>query len=450
MKACLMLLIAALVACSGGGDSSTTDQIVGEDLIADLDAVVGETLEDIEAESTVDVIGPEEGEDVPLDFSGIEADLPNIGACCGSDDECSLGLVCAKPGVCKPKPEAGQCWDSTDCEKGLVCEGAFVCPCTADCGKPDQTGTCKLKPGCCSTVVDCGEGNWSCVTDSEVEHGVCKSLDELEKGQCWSDQDCTPPWICKDVEVCPCGYSCDTADVPGVCMLGFGCCLDDQDCGGPDMSCVPTGDEFGVCKSSKELETGKCWTNKDCAPVGVCEGVEVCPCNAYCDTMDMPGNCQLPKGCCLTDADCGEGAWTCVDIGYEYGMCRHAGQLSEGECWVQDDCAPEEFCALAFIPSCLEPMPLTAGTCVSLPEGCCESDADCGDDLVCRGLSPSLPGRCVAAPGMALCPEGAVCCWQDSDCPAGQVCKDALVCGCIALCPMCGDCAPDQIGICSE
>ena len=73
-----------------------------------------------------------------------------------------------------------------------------------------------------------------------------------------------------------------------------------------------------------------------------------------------------------------------------------------------------------------------------VPEGCCLTDADCMDDetaaiFVCAGQGmgdPEWAGICVAPASEA----GR--CWADSECPDGQECFGASLCGCMMDCDM--------------
>lgn len=69
-------------------------------------------------------------------------------SCCTADAECGReGMACVGPaascrGVCKPTPEAGQCWRDSQCTSG-VCTGARICECGAACLLPDAPGRCE-------------------------------------------------------------------------------------------------------------------------------------------------------------------------------------------------------------------------------------------------------------------------------------------------------------------
>lgn len=69
-------------------------------------------------------------------------------SCCTADAECGReGMACVGPaaecrGVCKPTPEAGQCWRDSQCPSG-VCTGARICECGAACLLPDAPGRCE-------------------------------------------------------------------------------------------------------------------------------------------------------------------------------------------------------------------------------------------------------------------------------------------------------------------
>ena len=394
--------------------------------------------------------------------------LPSWNDCCFTDAQCPQGSICAGegpggyPGACKP-PAAldGQCWDDDECPVGSLCQGAAICPCDADCDMVDQPGTCQAAPGCCTSDEECDLGvdmAFVCAgVDPDSGLGVCLPAITIE-GECWDDLDCPVGQSCADASFCPCGFECLAIQLPGTCVTSptDTCCGLDCDCG-EGQECVylpewPVGDELpGACKPIPT--DGMCWTDADCQGSDqMCLGAVPCPCNLGWegDGCDIPGQCidKTAFGCCTADADCPEGQFclgvtnTCAPIP-EAGSCFVDAQCADGEaCLGATFCPCGMMCAIGTFP----------GSCTALPQGCCTADADCGEGLVCRAQSGpgGLPGSCVPDPLGPQCLGDAACCWNDGDCPGASVCKNASVCGCLALCPMCGACAPDQMGYCGN
>lgn len=78
--------------------------------------------------------------------------------------------------------------------------------------------------------------------------------------------------------------------------------------------------------------------------------------------------------------------------------------------------------------------------------GCCGSAIDCKSDQVCFS-GPFNAGKCMTFTGLT---KGQ--CWTDGHCGKGEVCKDAMACGCNAQCKAMdkpGTCAPAAGKACS-
>jgi len=389
---------------------------------------------------------------------------PLTGDCCFTDDQCPAGQICAGEGpggytgVCKlPAAPDGKCWDDFECGFGSSCVGAAICPCDADCDMEDTPGTCALLPGCCTSDEDCDLGIDQYLVcagfDLDPAGLVGKCVPPAGVGECWDDLDCGLGQVCSGSSLCPCDAVCGMIEAPGTCIEApSDCCFSDVDCGEGE-ECVdlyPTADtdQPGACKPIPW--DGMCWSDVDCPGLDqMCLGAVPCPCNLGWegDGCDIPGYCidKSEYGCCNGDGDCGADQFclpatkTCVPA------------LDPGHCFTSADCSGGACVGATFCPCgmmCAEGT--SPGVCQELPVGCCNTDLDCGEGLVCRaqGGLGGLPGSCVPDPLGPQCLGDAACCWNDADCPGSSTCKNAYACGCIALCPMCGACAPDQMGYC--
>lgn len=223
------------------------------------------------------------------------------------------------------------------------------------------------------------------------------------------------------------------------------CCMYDYMCPA-GWECVAIPNAMGACKPMPGKDA--CWSGHDCGPGRTCLGAVPCACDATGegDGCDIPGRCiDDVSGCCDSDWECPTG-----QVCAPGGTCQPAPV--PGRCWTKADCygVGQDCVGATSCPCDLDcGIATQPGTCLPLPTSCCNSDEDCPDDTECRfaGLADHMPGRCVAAHLGAACPGDAACCWQDGDCPGGY-CDGAQGCGCIDLCPMCGACAADQIGLC--
>ena len=417
----LAILWTGLVACGGTETPAMVADVGGEIAAGDVqpdappaaDTPPVDVPPDLAPETTEDMIfQPPEG-------------------CCDTLADCEVDQLCfitdaPEPGVCLDRPQEGSldCWDNLDCPSG-ECRDAAICPCGANC--LHDIGWCLLD-GCCAGDVDCaGE---RCILSAGAV-GVCKP-DLIAEYACWEDGDCDFG-ICEGAVICPCGALCDVADTPGTCTAPpIGCCTQDADCENL-WECVFSAGFPGVCKEPPA--EGLCWSGTDCA-FGDCTGPAVCPCDADCDGVDMPGWCTTEfPGCCFEDHHCPGGQY-CADQLGAMGVCKDLP--GPGECWEDGDC-PAGFCAGADICPCGMDCAVAdqVGLCSDLLPGCCLSAADCGDGQLCA--VPAWEAN------LGVCKDPAPGgCWSDADC-GGGACADVILCPCGALCPI-GDAA----GVCTE
>ena len=440
-------LLVGLAACepAGGGSADAGGQAadagprdVGESADAAPDVAIGETA----GPDAADVPGP--GPDVP----GSDVFVP--GGCCDADDDCADGAVCiglgrGDDGICVPAPAAGACWERRHCGEGETCQGGRATTCLMS--SLPNLGECVPIPAyCCWEDDDCEAGR-ECQGANELTWGPGECLLLPEPGACYRNDHCPAGTLCLGAQPCGCLVDCYWAG-PGICAPVDGtCCFFDGDCQ-EGLHCVGGGRLGGApghCKPP--LDDGRCWGSEDCDGAHACVGAEMCPCDADCDMEDRPGACEpRAAGCCADDRDCPRGlvcgpGSTCV------------APLVFGACWTDADCYGTQSCGGATVCPCGEvcAAPTAPGRCHPLPLGCCFGDGDCAPGEVCRaqraGDGP-LPGSCVPDPAGSGCEGLAACCWEDADCGQGT-CEGANVCGCIELCPNCGACRPDQMGICN-
>jgi hypothetical protein len=147
-----------------------------------------------------------------------------------------------------------------------------------------------------------------------------------------------------------------------------------------------------------------------CCPTGTCPFGQSCYGGA-CLPTPAADTCYF-NGQCPTGAVC-EGATTCScgQTGCEpaTGTCRYP----EGCCNSEDDCGSGAACQNG---RCLNNATLEAGRCWS--------DGQCGDGLACQGASICACGTadCEDVPGVCALPG--VCCAVDAECGADGACVD--------------------------
>lgn len=374
--------------------------------------------------------------------------------CCKFADACPAGQQCVFPfggqqeevGVCRDWPEEGSCWTGETCGAEEVCVGAVVCPCGQTCETESQ-GLClpASQDICCTEDADCPVG-WTCV---QGKNPICKPLPPA--GSCWDKTDCGLAQACDFVQLCECGQECPFEDQMGTCnnYMPWGCCITDYDC--KDGShCVPMGPgKLGRCMWSDQWSSG-CWEDADCPEGQTCNGEFICGCEEYCNTYEMQGQCGSPppEGCCYSAMDCPTGQSCTGDAG-NAGSCVPKAEF--GQCWSAGDCYWSQSCQGAVKPACGELVVPEVGECSPMPSNCCWKDSDCTAGRVCRyqGYVPTdLPGMCMWDPKGPACPAGQLCCWNDSDCPAEHWCSGSQGCACLEICQGCGTCSDIKVGTC--
>lgn len=287
------------------------------------------------------------------------------------------------------------------------------------------------------------QGGADCIDQCFAQYNQCVG----GGGECWSDHDCQPGFHCEfqfdDVahpgtgedadQMAPAGV-CVPDDQPNDCDKQLDQCLAECDavwnCGpssngsGDDCAEMPYDCE-GFCWKEYDrclnINNGECRSNEDCQPGFHCELYDYgCPEGADCMPPDLFGQCepdgnpnpcekqldeclmQCPMWDCACDpeldgCDCAEPDNPCVDDCYlAYDVCLGG---NGGYCWSDDDCAPNEFCAIM------------------------DSEPPCGDPAT-DDCYPERP--------MGVCVPGTVD-------PCQEIYDD-----CLAQCPMTNDCYPQQ------
>ena len=471
MKTRLAAVVAALllVGCGTGrqavnGPGGGSDSIGLKDISSRADGAGGETVLPGDAALPEDVVPPEDGAG-PGDIAVAELpqtqdvvippDIVLPPDCCWTDADCWDSAVCVdnkvpgQPGYCDIAPGPGECYYDDECDNGEVCLGAGICGCGLDCmwSGPGKCGP-PVPPPCCQADEHC-PGDDICVGGDMGAGGIC--FPPPTPGVCFGEEHCPDSYFCFGETVCSCDMNCISE--PGACHpIGGNCCFGDQECEAGKV-CVflsPIFEDPGVCEPPP-LVQGQCWLDSDCGADEKCEGQMVCPCDADCDMVDSFGTCKPDfPGCCDKDEDC-LGAEVCVESEFGPASCGPAPAF--GECYDDDDCYMIQTCVGSTFCPCnaLCSAPTAPGNCTPLPPGCCYTDADCSDDTLCKATGPAdgMPGSCVPDPAKLIgCPYPNGCCWDDKDCGPAKECLEAYVCGCIELCPVCGDCMPDQMGHC--
>ena len=282
-----------------------------------------------------------------------------------------------------------------------------------------------------------------------------------------------PEATCASNASCSDGNVCSQDDCSAAkCAFAHidGCCNNDWDCAGGE-TCVEG--KCSVCKTAADCDDGDACTGN------------------VCDLSGVRGVCAFPKtdpNCCSTAADpCSDGlACTQDSCNVATGKCQHL--LIPGACCADADCATDDPCVLsgcngktcvstadpsrpdccspATNPSCTDQDPCTVDACNAAQPGgwtkcshatdasktgCCVSDAECNDGLLCTAdacvanlcVHAAIAGCCTgAANGQAECDDkdpctidscanhacqhaatAVGCCDSDADCDDGDGCS---------------------------
>ncbi|MBM4387526.1 MAG: hypothetical protein FJ088_07280 [Deltaproteobacteria bacterium] len=220
-------------------------------------------------------------------------------------------------------------------------------------------------------------------------------------------------------------------------------------CSGKDkkVDIVDIADEAEA--SADIIEDNETFTEEDFTGYEMAEVKDSLEISKDVPPKDVPNDIAVPM-CCGKDFPCPSNMTCAGSPEINKGSCKE--KLTEqGKCWSFENCGEGEGCVGANLCPCdaLCDMIDTPGECVKLPGGCCNVNGDCDEGFVCVQESFWLPGKCLTDPNGPECPGDFQCCWEDSDCGGGAICMGAYACGCIELCPVCGACAPDKMGVCT-
>ena len=409
---------------AANGEDLTAPDVPIEDVSLDAEApdALGDTFDDVD----LDVL-----QDTAPDMT-VDVGLPP-GACCHKADpipgECGPEGFCLAPkktdelGQCVAPTAKGECWFDSWCDEGFACKGPILTACGEG---PPTPGQCVPTGGssCCQTFDWCG--GVPCID------GFCAYPNA--PGQCGDDSACALGYVCTGLQPPP--VSCFDG---GTEPPQLGTCTPN---GVGGMCQVYTTGLFGACGDT----LGYMWTGAGCVEVSGCD------CGDYCasvfETYEGCLSSCAPALCCATADDCGEG------LDCFLGHC--VAPAPAGSCWSDADCdganavcvqmswcACGQPCGGPVPPPCKPGVPcppvpnavIQAGVCAN-PAPCCTTVGDCGESEVCVGPGWSVP-VCEPAPA-----EGE--CWTSADCPPGQGCVWAALCGCgDTLCQgQAGVCAP--------
>ncbi|HET8936109.1 MAG TPA: MYXO-CTERM sorting domain-containing protein [Polyangiales bacterium] len=286
------------------------------------------------------------------------------GLCGHADGEgpCSVGSAAGscQSGKCSPNSKvcvSGDCWADADCGEGSYCDrDAQACRQRIDAGAPApddglhggcsdgrnvacSTGLCDMDSGRCvasnNAACESGEG---CVTGICGGNGLCGRADG--EGPCSADDAADS---CQSGKCSPSSNVCVTSDCwfDADCGDGSYCDRAEQTCreriaaGAPlpndglHEGCVDGASDAcstGLCNADRGVCVSS--NNISCDSGDVCAS-SICGGNGMCGHADGEGPCSVDNAAdSCQSGTCSANAEVCI----------------RGDCWVDKDCARNEFC----------------------------------------------------------------------------------------------------------
>jgi len=264
--------------------------------------------------------------------------VPEKGVACKTSDDCTIGMVCGRDGVCYYAR-------SVTCKSGYQCSDESECIGISYGNDILGDGTCTVR---CTQHADCRPYE-VCLPYSETE-GFCRSLCE------------------GDSSLCPTGQYCES-------IGGVSGCLPETCRTNAEWVKRNNGLIECVCKSGyiEDPFTGECKAEKKCGSQYDCSGNERC----------LDGLCYR-----IRDISCYEGSNNCPYGTSCYGVIIDGAVSGTGQCSVDcyynADCLPYELCMWLQVdePHCV---------------GACNDSEDCGQNLKCINTPAGgacMPERC--------------------------------------------------------
>ncbi len=284
-----------------------------------------------------------------------------------------------------------------------------------------QTFSLSPLPGGCIVAEDCPQGQ-QCIEGACTIVGACVNDGDCQQGQQCVDGICVGAGACASHADCPGGQRCKN----GACTSIILACASNIDCASFDYS--PSACTSGACAWAIDSPF-ICSSDANCAAGQKCEaGIcrpedQRCLVDADCQGQICRSNsdyvCYIVP--CNNDANCPNPATQdCV-----LGVCA-AGAGGGGACETHADCPGGQRCV--------------RGSCTVITNAC-ESVTDCAqfEDI---NHCDTLAGVCAWPPPIFQCSSDGFCdggkkcesgrcqneverCLYDSECPAGQVCRES-------------------------
>ena len=261
------------------------------------------------------------------------------------------------------------------------------------------------------------------VKDDDVRADVVEEKDEGKPPECELDDDCAE--FFDDLSGCEVAFCDDDGRCQREYVAEESPCEDGDPCSTGDR-CIKDPSGVLVC----EAEVAGCDDGDICNGVETC-GAEGCvpgdPLSCADENMcNGTEGCDPIEGCtpgkplaCPSDGDPCNGAEVCdPDVGCTQGdepTCDDASDCTT------DSCVPNVGCVFEVDPS---------------QEGCCEKDADCGDDNPCTAGTCNEKGACVIANLEGPCDTGDPCA-TGGTCQSGK-CTADMAPNCATLCTLDG------------
>ena len=411
----LLLLSALPVSCSC--DTNETACPKGQELVDGNCLPIVDGDEDVVADIEIDP-DPDPNQDRARDDADT-TDVPEneeLIAQCQNDGDCMPGLYCGALQQCRQ-----DCTSDAECGDGTYCNGIGRCAQTRAADTDAETQPCDGNDADCPTGYICGADNY-CIEG-------CAARADCRFGNDCIDNQCQPPTADGDASRCTTTSDCD----PGQVCIGNVCITEQPDIELPDSQEDPSeNDEVPRTPCSEESPcpiASYCGDDNFCTTD--CFGTADCPQGRIC--IIEQGRCVIPVGDedlpeqvgCTQDSECNPGTY-CKDNVCDYD-CNQDSQCNQA---AGEICGPRGKCVVPGDEDVIE----------STEAVTCTADEDCPMGQYCTGA-----GICgVECTGSEQCPDGYTCnerskcvaagdvdtalCMVDTDCPSGNYCNEARAC----------------------
>ena len=348
------------------------------------------------------------------------------GVCCNTACNGQCQACDVTPGVCKPVTGAPRGSRAACAADGSACDGYCNGTLTAQCFYPGGTTEC-TGPSCTNGVATLQafcNGSGSCPAEQTQTCSPFSCGPTQCFANCSLDVQCADGYFCSgglckpkstDGKACGAGNQCQS----GFCVDGV-CC--DAACSGQCQACDSTG-SVGTCTAVTGAPHGSrpaCITDGSLCG-GTCDGKLTSTCTyagpgTVCRQASCTNDNATIEAFCTGTGHCpAEVRQDCAPF-----QCNTAGTACAGNCTLDTDCAPSQFCAggvctpkrqvgdaCSSSGSCISGVCVDGYCCNEACTGQCEACDVAGSEGTCSAVSGAPHGTRAACTGDGTACDGA-------------------------------------------